>query len=157
TNPDIPQWFCAIVEKLMAKNPAERFTSAKEVGSLLEQHLAHMQHPGQVPLPAPVQVPSSASGVKGAPSLRERVVCLIGAGALTLVSARCVVEIFINWAARGRPMVLGTIALLILSTFAAHRGLRRIPALAFSPSRKEIGDMVRRIRRRHRFLLHGLL
>ncbi len=33
--PEVPEWFCRIVEKLHAKNPAERFQSAKEVGEVL--------------------------------------------------------------------------------------------------------------------------
>jgi formylglycine-generating enzyme required for sulfatase activity len=33
--PEVPEWFCRIVEKLHAKNPAERFQSAREVADLL--------------------------------------------------------------------------------------------------------------------------
>src|SRR5262249_24501155 len=40
-----------------AKQPEERFQSAKELAELLEQHLAHLQQPSQVPLPPPVQPP----------------------------------------------------------------------------------------------------
>jgi uncharacterized protein (TIGR03067 family) len=57
-NPDIPDWLCAIVEKLHAKKPEERFQSAKEVADLLEAHLAHLQQPSKVPLPAPVERPT---------------------------------------------------------------------------------------------------
>jgi tetratricopeptide (TPR) repeat protein len=51
TNPDIPDWLVAIIDKLHAKNPAERFQSAAEVADLLSQHLAHVQHPSVAPLP----------------------------------------------------------------------------------------------------------
>ena len=54
-NPEIPDWLAAIVEKLHAKDPAERFQSAEEVAELLGQHLAHVQHPSVVPLPAVVK------------------------------------------------------------------------------------------------------
>jgi len=50
-NPDIPDWLCGIIEKLMSKEPASRYTSASEVAALLESCLAHVQHPIAVPLP----------------------------------------------------------------------------------------------------------
>ncbi|HLW66736.1 MAG TPA: family 16 glycoside hydrolase, partial [Gemmataceae bacterium] len=56
-NPEIPDWLEAIIAKLHAKKPEDRFQSAKELAQLLEQHLAHLQQPGKVPLPAPVPVP----------------------------------------------------------------------------------------------------
>ncbi len=52
--PEVPEWLCAIVAKLHAKNRAERFQSAKEVADLLSQHLAHMQQPTQTPPPASI-------------------------------------------------------------------------------------------------------
>src|SRR5439155_16589306 len=51
-NAEIPDWLEAIVLKLLAKNPDDRFQSAKEVADLLEQHLAHVQNPAQFPQPA---------------------------------------------------------------------------------------------------------
>jgi serine/threonine protein kinase len=45
-NPDIPDWLCAIVARLQAKDPAQRFQSATEVADLLELHLACLQQPG---------------------------------------------------------------------------------------------------------------
>lgn len=50
-NPDVPKWLCRIVERLMAKQPAERFSSAAEVSQLLAGCLAHVQHPDFSPLP----------------------------------------------------------------------------------------------------------
>jgi serine/threonine protein kinase len=41
TNPDIPDWLVAIIDKLHAKNPADRYQTAVEVAELLNQHLAH--------------------------------------------------------------------------------------------------------------------
>ena len=52
-NPDIPWWLEGIIQKLHAKDPAERFQSAKEVAELLGQCLAHVQQPTVAPLPAP--------------------------------------------------------------------------------------------------------
>src|SRR5262249_55116065 len=56
-NPEIPDWLEAIIAKLHAKKPEERFQSAKEVAELLEQHLAHLQQPSKIPMPAKVEAP----------------------------------------------------------------------------------------------------
>lgn len=56
-NPDVPDWLCAIIDRLLAKDPARRFATAKEVAELLEQWLAHVQRPLSVPSPAPVCAP----------------------------------------------------------------------------------------------------
>jgi len=51
-NPEVPDWLVAVVEKLHAKDPAARFQSAAEVAELLGRHLAQVQHPAVVRLPA---------------------------------------------------------------------------------------------------------
>jgi hypothetical protein len=51
-NPEIPEWLAAVVEKLHAKDPAQRYQSAAEVAELLGRHLALLQHPAAVPPPA---------------------------------------------------------------------------------------------------------
>lgn len=51
-NPETPEWLVAIIAKLHAKSPADRFQSANEVADLLSQHLAHLQQPALVPMPA---------------------------------------------------------------------------------------------------------
>ena len=63
-NPELPPWFIAIVDRLLEKDPARRFGSAKEVSVLLEGCLAHIQQPASVPLPAalPKSAPASVSG-----------------------------------------------------------------------------------------------
>jgi len=50
-NGEIPEWFEEIVEKLHAKDRAERFQTAREVADLLGQYLAHLQQPKIVPRP----------------------------------------------------------------------------------------------------------
>ncbi|HKB05814.1 MAG TPA: protein kinase [Gemmataceae bacterium] len=62
-NPDVPDWLDAIVRKLLAKNPADRFQTATEVAELLGQHLAHLQQPSAVPMPAPVGVAGTGERV----------------------------------------------------------------------------------------------
>ena len=51
-NPDIPDWLCRIVDRLMAKHPADRFQNAAEVTALLDGCLTHLQQPTQKPLPS---------------------------------------------------------------------------------------------------------
>ncbi|HEV3146633.1 MAG TPA: TIGR03067 domain-containing protein, partial [Gemmataceae bacterium] len=66
-NNEIPDWLDAIIAKLHAKKPEDRFQSAKEVADLLEQHLAHLQQPSKVLMPAKVEPPP-----KRTPSRRSR-------------------------------------------------------------------------------------
>jgi eukaryotic-like serine/threonine-protein kinase len=50
-NPDVPIWLAAVIDKLLAKAPGERYQSAKEVADLLGTYLAHLQQPDTHPLP----------------------------------------------------------------------------------------------------------
>lgn len=50
-NPSVPDWLCAIVERLLEKNASDRIQSASEVAELLEACLAHIQQPTMVPFP----------------------------------------------------------------------------------------------------------
>jgi serine/threonine-protein kinase len=59
-NPEVPQWLCDIIDKLHAKDPADRFQSAKELADLLGQHLAYLQQPSVAPRPAAVTTPQAA-------------------------------------------------------------------------------------------------
>jgi serine/threonine protein kinase len=54
-NANIPEWLERIVMKLLSKSPTDRFDSAEEVAELLEDCLAHVQHPTTTPLPIRVQ------------------------------------------------------------------------------------------------------
>ncbi len=58
-NPELPPWFVSIVDRLLEKDPAKRFSSAKEVSELLEGCLAHLQQPSSVPLPEAVVADAS--------------------------------------------------------------------------------------------------
>jgi serine/threonine-protein kinase len=57
-NPDIPQWLCQIISKLMSKRAADRYESAAEVAELLEACLAHVQQPTVAKLPPFLQLPA---------------------------------------------------------------------------------------------------
>ena len=61
-HPEIPDWLYALVTKLHAKDPAQRFQSAQEVAELLGRRLAEVQYPS-LTLPAgdqPAAVPRIA-------------------------------------------------------------------------------------------------
>jgi serine/threonine-protein kinase len=59
--PELPPWFVAIIERLLDKDPARRFATAKEVAELLESCLGHVQQPTVVPLPKSLASKSSRS------------------------------------------------------------------------------------------------
>lgn len=65
-NPDVPEWLCGIVERLLSKNPANRFSSADEVASLLSGCLAHVHQPLAVPLPESISEPGEPAPVQKA-------------------------------------------------------------------------------------------
>jgi thiol-disulfide isomerase/thioredoxin/protocatechuate 3,4-dioxygenase beta subunit len=50
-NPELPIWFVAIVERLLAKNPEQRYATARQVCDLLAKCLAHLHQPTTEALP----------------------------------------------------------------------------------------------------------
>src|SRR5262249_60077973 len=42
-NPEIPEWLAALVAKLQAKDPGQRFATATEVAALLSRRLTQLQ------------------------------------------------------------------------------------------------------------------
>jgi len=50
-NAAVPAWLEALVTRLLAKAPADRFQSADEVAALLEGYLAHLRQPATVAAP----------------------------------------------------------------------------------------------------------
>jgi WD40 repeat protein len=98
-NPDIPDWLVALIARLHAKNPAERFQSAAEVAALLSQHLAEVQQPALAPLPSlpsTLPLPPAGSGNKGGGRRRWAVaaaVLLVVLGGLGLTEATGVTQV----------------------------------------------------------------
>ena len=58
-NSRIPAWLEQLIDKLMSKEPAQRFASAAEVSSLLEECLAHVQSPTNHALPVSFATPKT--------------------------------------------------------------------------------------------------
>ena len=58
-NPDIPEWLCAIIRKLMSKQADDRFQSAQELAEVLQRCLAHSQHPLEHDLPMIDTIPTT--------------------------------------------------------------------------------------------------
>ena len=81
SNPEVPKWLCAVVGKLLAKKPEDRFQSAAEVADLLGQFLAHLQQPDTVAPPPPV------AGVGAwTPGRRRKRTLVVAAAALVVVA-----------------------------------------------------------------------
>jgi formylglycine-generating enzyme required for sulfatase activity len=60
TNAEIPEWLCAIVARLHAKKPEDRFQTAGEVAKLLERRLADVQAGRDASVGEPVAAPAIA-------------------------------------------------------------------------------------------------
>ena len=76
-NPDIPEWLASFIDKLMAKQAAERYESAQEVSDLLEQCLAHLQQPSVTPLPATLVTRSVSSGFFSGWSFQKAIATMV--------------------------------------------------------------------------------
>jgi serine/threonine protein kinase len=53
-NPDISEWLAEAIDRLLAKQPIERFQTAEELAERLGQYLAHLRQPTVSPRPAPL-------------------------------------------------------------------------------------------------------
>ena len=82
-NADLPDWFEAIVEKLLAKPVDERFQSASEVSDLLASCLAHLQQPHAIALPESVRQLSRKK--RSRPGLARSFAALAGLFCLAVV------------------------------------------------------------------------
>jgi hypothetical protein len=81
TNPEIPEWLAAVVARLQAKDPGQRFATAAEVANLLSRHLVRLQTGGAIAdAVGPAATPSDRQA-RRAPGLRRAGV-LLGAGAV---------------------------------------------------------------------------
>ena len=82
--PETPEWLRAIIAKLHARDPANRFQSAAEVADLLEQCLAYLDRGHSMPPPAAAFLPR--------PRRKRRVGLAIAGVVLAAVAVACLVR-----------------------------------------------------------------
>jgi hypothetical protein len=82
--PGMPVWLEALIARLMAKDPGQRFRNAAEVAALLEGYLAHLRQPATVPAP---QLPPFAPGRRAWPGGWRRSRHPLGLAVLVLLAA----------------------------------------------------------------------
>jgi serine/threonine protein kinase/WD40 repeat protein len=93
-NPEVPEWLCRIISRLMAKRPEDRFQSAGAVAAHLKECLAHVQQPMMTPLPKVLRGSEASAGEDRRLSLRK---LLAGAAiALAVLLAAVVIVLELN-------------------------------------------------------------
>jgi len=104
-NPEIPEWLCSIIGRLMSKKPASRFESAAAIAELLEQCLAHVQQPHVVPLPAALSQPPSKHDWRSVLLHRQGILTLAGIVAIGVLGVALLAtepgEIAGEWSGEG--------------------------------------------------------
>ncbi len=84
-NPAVPRWLTAVVERLHAKRPADRFASAAEVAELLRYNLEHPQRPRIAARPRSARRP------------RRRMAWLAAAALVGLLTAGLALSESLHW------------------------------------------------------------
>ncbi len=120
--PELPPWFCCIVERLLSKDRAHRFESASEVNQVLAACLAHLQQPASVPLP-----PSVVSHAKVSRSFfnstRKGILTMLGTLGMTLLG-------LILWQATDSPNISGDQSKEIATKLAEICRKHDVPAMS---------------------------
>ena len=132
-NAEVPDWLAALITRLHAKDPAERFASAAEVAQYLENGLAHLHQPATVPSPAVL------AGRTAGPATSRRRRWLAVAGAALLVAGAVLASPHIfEWrrgkdpepVAREKDRNLGATTITEVRRFVGHTQEARDVALA---------------------------
>jgi WD40 repeat protein/serine/threonine protein kinase len=124
-NPAVPDWIAAIIERLHAKRPDDRFASAAEVAELFRQHLANWNDPKLV---------SQSLRLRRLRSKRRRW-WLAGAVLLLLVGGLAVAE-GLGWTHWTPWHAAAQVALPLKGTLEGHVG--PILTVAFAPDGKTL-------------------
>ena len=83
-NPDVPEWLCMLISRLMSKSLDDRYANALEVAELLERCLAHVQQPTSATLPASL-LPQATTGRSVFNVTRTGVMTMLGILGMTLL------------------------------------------------------------------------
>jgi tRNA A-37 threonylcarbamoyl transferase component Bud32 len=119
--PETPAWLVAVIERMQAKKPAERFSSAAEVAELLRYNLTHADQARTVPVPG--------MGRRTGPGKsRRRLIAL--AGTLFLLMGLLLIAPA-PWARRSAGPEDQEALLPLRATLRGHQG--PIWSVAFSP------------------------
>jgi serine/threonine protein kinase len=87
-SPDTPLWMVELVEKLMAKEKVHRFKSAKEVHTLLDACISHVQHPSSNPIPSQLLLNQTSTARKKLMKLFAGIGIVMVAALLGIVQLR---------------------------------------------------------------------
>jgi serine/threonine protein kinase len=101
-NPAIPVWLAEIVDRLLAKDPADRFQSATELAELLSQHLAVASDPSLPPVAH--SWARRRSGLGRTLDLARRHNPLVRAMVMLLVTALLVTSVVLESSRRRTPV-----------------------------------------------------
>jgi hypothetical protein len=85
-NAAVPAWLAQIIERLLAKDPSQRYASAADVAMLMERCLAHVQQPASVPLPLELVEPLGERARLWLKRLGPRRIAFAAAGVLLLAT-----------------------------------------------------------------------
>ncbi len=89
-NADIPDWLVALIDKLQAKQPQDRYQSAAEVAELMGQRLAQLQN--STVFPSPVHVASGGRQPSHSAARPKRRWAIAAASLLCLVATFAIAE-----------------------------------------------------------------
>ena len=90
-SPSTPFWMVELVEQLMAKRKQDRFATAKEVHSLLDACISHVQQPSSNPIP-PQLVNNQLSKAK-----KKRMKLIAGIGLIMIATILGIVQLRFNY------------------------------------------------------------
>jgi hypothetical protein len=100
-NPDIPAWLAAVVDRLLAKDPGERFQTAAELAEVLGEHLAQLQQSRLTPAPAPEKpepvLPAAVAAEPAGRSAWKRKRVAVAAALMVGVAASLVTVAVLSW------------------------------------------------------------
>lgn len=123
-NPNLPVWLTNIIDKLLAKKPADRFQSAAEVADLLEQHWALLRSSQDIKCPK--AVPPAAR-----PGVGRHAMIGLGLAAVVLGLAMSFVGYYIRDRMAHNPAVTPPAETPPLAVFRANSGT--VWSIVFSP------------------------